>query len=443
MESARRRVVVTGLGVISPLGLSPEALWNALQEGRSGVVAYAPEFQKPLPIGYAAPAKDFEGKIDNFGPLEKTTKKAIRKGLKLMSREIQMGVAAAQHALTDSRLDLDSIDRRRIGVSFGSDYILTTPEELIDGIKACREKGGFDFACWPREGMGHMNPLWQLKFLPNMPASHIAIYNQLFGPNNSITLREASIGAVVGESVHAIRQGKADLMLVGATGSRLQPFKLIHAVQKEEVARASVSPEEASRPFDKNRHGMVLGEGAGSLILESAEHALARGATIYGEVLSGSYIASCRLSSGCLIQGECREAIAQALANVLHQGEIHAEAIGHFNAHGLATYAGDIEEAKGIQAALGPRSSALPLVAAKSFFGNLGAGSGAVELVASILALANNRLFPVLNFRTGDPECPVAVVREADQPAGEAFVKLAWNPQGQASAILMRRFEAP
>jgi 3-oxoacyl-[acyl-carrier-protein] synthase II len=202
----------------------------------------------------AAEAKEFQGEIDDFGPLDKETKKAIRKGLKVMCRECQMGVAAAQQALADAGLVSGAYDPTRAGISFGSDYMLTMPDDFAEGIQQCLgEEGKFELSRWAKEGMPKMSPLWLLKYLPNMPASHLAIYNNLQGPNNSITVREASPNLAVAEALQIILRGRADLMLCGATGTRLHPMKIVHALQQEEVASGNGAPERTSRPFDLHR----------------------------------------------------------------------------------------------------------------------------------------------------------------------------------------------
>ena len=205
MSLAQRRVVITGMGVISPVGNSSDALWDALSSGRSGVGPLEVVPAEAFPTSVAAEARDFKGKIDDFGPVEKEQKKAIRKSLKVMCRECQMGVAVAQRALTDARLGTGDRDPERTGIVFGSDYMITEAEEFSQGIQECvGPSGDFEFPRWPTAGMARMSPLWLLKYLPNMPASHLAIYNDLRGPNNSLTLREA-----VGERA-AIGRGISD-----------------------------------------------------------------------------------------------------------------------------------------------------------------------------------------------------------------------------------------
>jgi len=422
--------------MVSPLGDSREEFWAALCSGTSGITAQTVLPAEALPVKVAGEARRFSGKIDDFGPLEKETKKAIRKGLKVMCRECQMGIAAAQLALADAGFEAGLFDPQRIGVTFGSDYMITVPEEFVEGIQGCLdEQGEFEFSRWATEGMPKMSPLWLLKYLPNMPASHLAIYNNLCGPSNSITLREASSNAAVGEAYQTVLRGHAEAIVAGAAGTRLHPLKMVHAVQQEELAQGNGDPSAASRPFDRDRSGMVLGEGAGAVLLESLESAEARGATIYAEVLGEATSSS--VAPGLVAR--CDRAMANAMRAALRGAGLEPGEVGHVHAHGLSTRAGDVEEARAIQEVFGERAEPVPVVAGKSYFGNLGAGSGAVELIASLLALHHGQLFPVLNYESPDPECPVAAVTESGGDPGRCFVNLNVTPQGQAAAVVIGR----
>ncbi len=259
-----RRVVITGLGVICPLGSSPEAVWRRLSSGASGVRALEMFPCEGLPVTFGGEAREFSGHIDDFGDLEKTQKKTIRKGLKTICREAQMGIAAAQLAMQDAKLAPGGFDPDRTGSVFGSDYMITLPDDFVDSCKKCLdEQGRFDFSKWALNGLPAMNPLWLLKYLPNMPAAHLSMYNDLRGPNNSITEREASSNLAVGEAARIIARGHADCMITGATGTWVHIYKTMQAALQFELAGNGVAPERAARPFDKNRLGMVIGEGAG------------------------------------------------------------------------------------------------------------------------------------------------------------------------------------
>jgi 3-oxoacyl-[acyl-carrier-protein] synthase II len=435
---SERRVVVTGLGVVCPLGLTTDELWTGLDQGTSGVVPIESFSPAGLPLRHAAEARCFTGAIADFGELDGEKKKAVRKGLKVMCRESQMAVAAAQRALHDAGDALARHAPERFGCVFGSDYMLTLPEDFTAGIAACRAAdGGFDFKRWATDGMPLLNPLWLLKYLPNMPASHIAIYNDLRGPSNSLTVREASGHLALGEAAVTIQRGMADIMVAGATGTRVHPMKTVHALQSEQVAleQEGGDPAAWSRPFDAARRGMVLGEGAAVLILEELESARKRGARIYAEVVG--HAAACSADRGGT--GRRRAVLAQAIGTALDRAGLTGDTLGHVHAQGLSTITGDREEAAALGDAIGAAAARIPTVAAKGNFGNLGAGSGLVECVASILSLTRGTLFPLLNYESPAADCPVRPARRGE-PAGDSFISLAATPQGQAGAVAFRRW---
>jgi 3-oxoacyl-[acyl-carrier-protein] synthase II len=327
--------------------------------------------------------------------------------------------------------------------------------------------GKFDFRRWGKEGLPKMQPLWQLKYLPNMPASHIAIINNFHGPSNSITLREASVGAVVGESVSIIASGRTDVMVAGTTGGWLHPCKLISALRNEEISDAEC------RPFDLNRNGTVLGDGAAAIVLEEREHAKKRGVKIWCEVVAGS----CKMRRDRSNTDYRREVLRTVIWDVLRYGalrsdifankkystnntdngndfahnntnttkttdeiigKIDLDRIGHINAHGLGGHDSDKAEALAINDVFGARKELIPVVAAKGFWGNAGAGAGMFELIASILSLKMQKFFPSINHSNPDPECPITIADPNKHSTGDSFIKIAANPQGHASALLVR-----
>ncbi|MDR1485919.1 MAG: hypothetical protein LBT09_14000 [Planctomycetaceae bacterium] len=469
---SRRRVVVTGIGVISPLSISVDGFWESLISGRSGVRPYVPFGRALLPVSVAAPAL-FRGDIDEFGISDSAQRRSIKKGLKLMSREIQMAVAASSHALSHAEIFVGQLSPERVGISFGSDYILTTVEDVIDAVRVCslpsdsvsgNSCGQFDFRRWGKEGLSKMQPLWQLKYLPNMPASHIAILNNFHGPSNSITLREASVGAVVGESVSIIASGRTDVMLAGTTGGWLHPCKMISALRNEEISDSMCCP------FDLNRNGTVLGDGAAAIVLEEREHARKRGAKIWCEVIAGS----CKIRRDRNNTDYRREVVRTVILDVLRygllrsdefadkknienntngesnccpqktndnvasKGGIELERIGHINAHGLGGRVADKAEAMAINDVFGLRNEPIPVVAAKGFWGNAGAGAGMFELIASIMSLKMQKFFPSINYSVPDADCPITIADPNKHATGDSFIKIAINPQGHASAILVK-----
>ncbi|MEC7696959.1 MAG: beta-ketoacyl synthase N-terminal-like domain-containing protein [Planctomycetota bacterium] len=442
-SSPQRRIVISGMGLISPLGDTPQLLWDHLASGKSGVQAYDAMQGCSGGPSFAAIAEAFSGKVDDFGELQKDQKKMIRKGLKLMSRETQMGVAAAQLALQDAGFLPGVMEPERCGCIFGTDYMLTMPEDFADGIAACEssepseagEAAKFLFSQWGQEGLSKMTPLWLLRYLPNMPASHVAIYNDLRGPNNSLTMREAAANLALGEAFFTMERGSADLMVVGATGTRVHPMNAIHAVQQEEVAVDQFAAERLSRPFDRDRCGMVLGEGAGVVVLEELKSAEARGATIYGEILARG--SSTVLSPQGVADREA--AIRNALGSLFESPSVSVEDVGHIHAHGLSTRIGDMEEARAVGSVFDGCS--LPVMAAKGHFGNLGAGSGMVELISSLRAVAAGQVPAMMNFETPDPDCSLPGISREAQECGDVFINLSVTPQAQAAAVAVGQLQ--
>ena len=432
--SSDRRVVITGMGVVSPLGNDPDTLLDGLRSGRSGI---APFTQIPLDVlctNNGAEANEFTGDISDYGPLDKKMQRTIRKGTKVMCREIEMGVAVAQLALNNASLDPDKRDPERTGVVYGCDYIMSLPIEFASGISKCiNEEGDFQFELWGQTGKPQVSPLWLLKYLPNMPASHIAIYNDLRGANNSITVREASPGAAIAEAYSTINRGHADVLVVGATGTRIHPLRTLHASLQEKLAGDRDDPTTMSRPFDQDRDGSVVGEGAGAMICETLSHAQARGANIIAEIVG--------YGSSAVGPGVGSDFLKTAFVNVM-RGALRgtdAKSIGHINAHGLGTVECDQQECEAINDVFGDVDSQPPVTTAKGHFGNLGAGSGLVEVIASICAM-NGELFPIVNCDTLDPACKINACTESGVPAGDEFISTNITPQGQASAVRIRRF---
>jgi 3-oxoacyl-[acyl-carrier-protein] synthase II len=435
INDAHRRVVVTGIGVVSPIGSTKDAFWEALRAGRSGISSLNSLPQSRFPQACAGEVREFEGRITDFGELDAATKKALRKALKVMNRETQMAVSAAQQALNDSKISADGYDPERIGVSFGAGYVSMLPQDFLAGIDACtNERDTFDFQRWGTDGIPQVAPLWLLKCLPNMPACYIAIYNDLRGPNNTVTQGAAAANIAVEEAYHLVADGAADAILSGGTGDNILPYSYLHTVLEEEVSPGGPNPATICRPFDIGRTGSVVAEGAAAFLLEERNSAIARGATIYGEIVGAG--------SSCVVDRNHVPQLGQALANAiraaLNAAQLSPDEVGHVHAHGLSTQHADIEEAHAIRRIFGDRADTLPIVAAKSFIGNAGAGAGAMELAASLLALEQKHLFPTLNFEAPDPNCPIAPVVSSDVEAGESFLNVNMAPQGQASCVVVR-----
>jgi 3-oxoacyl-[acyl-carrier-protein] synthase II len=410
-------IVITGLGVISPVGVGQDAFWNSLLEGRSGVrrLSWFNDAELPCPLG--AEVLDFEA-AKYVRP---------RKNLKVMSRDIQLGVAAAEMAFAQSTLTKDAVDPDRFGVIYGADMIAADLGELVPAYQACLEEGKFDFAKWGTDALSDLFPLWMLKYLPNMPACHIAISRDARGPNNSLTMGEVSSLAALSEAIGVLSRGHADVMIAGGASSRIHPMVFLRNMSRQ-VSHRGDDPAKACRPFDAGRDGLVYGEGAAAFLLETRSHAEARGAKILGRVLSCASVYEPHAKTAAVQGRGVYRAIQQALA----QARLKPDQIGHVNAHGLGTTVDDSIEAKAIRESLGN----VPVTAPKSYFGNLGAAAGAVELAFSLLALAHGKLPPTLNYEHPDPACPVQVV--CGQPATidkPTALVLNHNMSGQAIAM--------
>jgi 3-oxoacyl-[acyl-carrier-protein] synthase II len=418
-----KRVVVTGLGVVSPIGIGREAFWASLQNRTSGVRPIAAFDTSALSIHIGGEVRDFDAK-QYVRP---------RKSLKVMSREIQFAFTAADLAMTDAGLVAvgamaNPCDPDRLGVVFGSDMIYCEIDEVIEAFRTCLPDGRFDFSRWGPQAMPQIYPLWLLKYLPNMPACHVAIANDARGPCNALTLGDASSLSAVAEGFRLIERGAADCVIVGGTGYRLHPTCLTFRTNQW-YSTWQGAPDQASRPFDKARSGQVPGEGAGALILESEAHALARGAKVLARVVSA--VSRCepvhneRPPKGI--------AIRASITAALDEAQIRPADVGYVSAHGYGTVPHDRAEAQAIREVLGD----VPVTALKSYFGNLGAGSGAVEMVATVLALGEGRVLATLNYETPDPECPLNIVSNGAPARGSTALVLSQATTGQALAVVL------
>jgi 3-oxoacyl-[acyl-carrier-protein] synthase II len=412
-------VVITGLGVVSPIGIGREAFWSALLAGTSGIDSLA-EFQpSDLPFRFGARVRGFDAK-QYVQP---------RKTIKVMCVEIQQAYAAAQLAMQDAGLAKGTINPDRLGVVLGSEMLFGELPEVQDVIRGCIEDGQFVFDRWGVQAFKDQYPLWMLKYLPNMAACHISIALDARGPNNSIVQGGASSLLAVVEAVKVIERGQADAMLTGGSGSLVAtsclPFR-----GWEHLSKWNGTPAGASRPFDAQRSGIVPGEGAATLVLETRASAEKRGATILARI-AGTARTFEAPRPGQAITGS---AIERSITGALAAASLTAADVGHVNANGDGSVAADAVEAQAIHRVLGN----VPVTAPKSYFGDLGAGSGAVELLASVLASADGRVPPTLNYDTPDPACPVNVIR--GQPLAtenRVGVVLSQSNTGQAAAVVV------
>ncbi len=417
---SRTNVVITGVGVVSPIGIGRGPFWDALGQRQSGVRILPVLADLDLPVRIGAPVMDFQPR-QYVRP---------RKALKVMSREVQIGFSAATLAADDAHLDVDQVDPDRFGVVYGSEMLYCEPQEMLPAYAKCMADGEFDFAKWGDASMSQMYPLWMLKYLPNMTACHIGISHDARGPNNTICLGDVSGLLALIEAAHIIQRGRADVMLAGASSSRISTTPMVYRGTGN-LSHRNDAPHEASRPFDAGRDGLVNGEGAGAVVLESEAHARERGASVLA-TLAGWNVRYGAFETA----GRHEDAIVQSARAALRHAGVAAESVHHANAHAAGTVDGDALEARAIQRAL-PN---VPVTAPKSYFGHMGPAGSVVELIVSILALVEGHVPVTLNYTTPDPRCPVRVIH--GQPlAVDRFraVSLSQSSTGQAAAVVIER----
>ena len=424
------RVVVTGLGVVSPIGIGPDAFWDSLKNGRSGIDRLSTAAAGSLPSKLAAEVRDFD-------PLHYVYQK---KFLKVMSRDIQLGVSAASMAMADAGLRPGDIDPTRLGVEFGAGHISFTPDELSEAARDYADPSDRDgYTRWgegeppadaPAPPMDKIAPLWMLRQLPNMPACHVAIEHDAQGPNNTITGGDVSALLALAEAMRVIERDQADAMIVGACSSQLNPVELARMNVCEQLSPAD-DPDEAPRPFDLRRDGGIAGEGAAVFVLERYESAVARGADIYGEVLS--------VAAGCDGSSLDGRGLAGSIRRAIETAGVTPDQFGHINAHATGAVEDDVIETAAYHRGLGDAASRIPVTALKSYFGNFDAGGGAVELAGSLLSLRHGLVPQSLHYRTPDPRCRLNVVSDGPRELTSSLAMSVNRTRlGQSTAAIFR-----
>lgn len=422
----QRRAVITGIGIVSPLGQELSTFWEGLRQGRSGVRRLAALEGTRLPVQIGAEVAGFDAR--NY--LEKKE----RKRLSIMVRTFQFAAAAAQMALEDSLVDKQTLDPTRFGTIFGTAVIPSEMNDMGRAGQLCRVPGQFrmDLQKWGEHGLPLIPPLWILSHIPNMMACHVSMLHNAQGPNNSITQSDVAGLLAIGEACRYIRGDRADILVVGSADSNLIPINYLRHLLFSPLSRRNEEPEKASRPFDRDRDGWVLGEGGGVLVVEELEHARRRGARIYAEI--AGFAAA--FDPKCAGKG-----LARALRQAITSARLTPRDIDHVNAQGNSTIQGDAFEARALQEVFGPKTTARPVFAPKSALGHLGAGSAPVELAASLLAMQHATLPGTLNLDHPAPECPVNVQREARPVQLPHFLKMGFTEMGQCAAVVCRRWD--
>jgi 3-oxoacyl-[acyl-carrier-protein] synthase II len=383
MVEGLQRVVVTGLGAVTPIGNTVSEYWEGLTSAKNGVEAITLFDAAQHACRFAAEVKNF----DPSGFIEP-------KDAKRWDRFCKFGVVAAKQALADSGLTITPDNAHRIGVSIGSGVGgLLTMETQAHVLKD--------------KAPGRVSPFTVPMMIPNMATGLAAIALGAKGPSSAVATACAAGSNAIGDAFQLLQLGKADAMICGGAESAITPLGVAGFASAKALSFRNDDPSTASRPFDKTRDGFVIGEGSGILVLETLAHAEARGATILAEIVGyGTTCDAHHITSPT--PGGVGGAAAMRLA--LEDGGIAAESVDYVNAHGTSTPANDSNETAAIKSALGSRANDIPVSSTKSMTGHLLGGSGGIEAVACVLALRNGVVPPTINYNNPDPECDLDVV---------------------------------
>jgi len=447
---SNRRVVITGIGVVTPLGAGINETFDALVERRSGI-------RRISAFDPARFKSQVGGEITSCD-VKDCVPKGYRKAAKVMARDIEIAVVAAYHAVKDAGLKTkcmidrgdaqgpSNVDSTRFGANIGAGLICADLTELAGALASAAENPtapenrGFSLAKWGAEGMRNLTPLWLLKFLPNMLACHVTIVHDCQAPSNTITCGEASSHLAIGEAFRTIARGAADICICGGAESKINPMGLMRqSLLGRLVNDSNERPETACRPFDRTRAGTVIAEGGGLLILEELEHAQKRGAKIYAEV--AGFGAAANASHWFKPQSDGR-ALTLAMNKAIADAGVSADRVDFVNAFGTGAVDYDAAEAAAIRACLGTRGIKTPVITTRGAMGNNGAGSGAIDLAVSVYALHRGVLPPSVNTVDLDPACGINVVRNdpIDAKADVALSMATAMSGGQTAAIVIRRY---
>jgi 3-oxoacyl-[acyl-carrier-protein] synthase II len=380
-HNGRTRVVVTGMGTVNPIGKNLDEYWHSLIEGKSGASPFERFPSERL-------ATKFGCQVNTFDPQDYMERKAASR----MARFTQMAVAASGMAVADAGLDLEKEDDFRVGVAMGT------------GI------GGFDdmtTGAYTYLSKGRLNPLYAPMIIPNMAGATVAMQLHLRGPNTTITTACAASTQTLGEAARMIERGDADVMLAGGAEASLCEVGIASFNAIRALSTRNDAPEKASRPFDRDRDGFVPAEGAGTLVLESREHAINRGARIYGEVLG---YGATNDAYHQVAPDETGQAPAKAISLAIADAHLEPSDIDYVNAHGTSTQLNDAGETKALKIALGEHARKVAISSTKSMLGHLLGAAGAVEAIATLLTINHGMIHPTINYENPDPACDLDYV---------------------------------
>jgi 3-oxoacyl-[acyl-carrier-protein] synthase II len=406
-----RRVAITGLGAVTPLGNDVPSTWRAAVAGESGIDWIRAFDASEQPVKVAAEVKDFDAS-------QVASAKVVRK----LERNVLLSLGAAQEALGDS--GLNGFDPRRVGIVFGT---------AIGGVSGVLEQEDVR----RERGAGRVSP----NFLPNVlvdsASGQLAISLGIKGPNYAVVSACATGSHAIGEGAELVRRGDADAVLAGGAEACMHPLILAGFTAMRGLAVENEDPPRASRPFDATRAGFVMGEGAGVLVLEELEAARARGATIYAEVLG--YGAS---NDGHHMAQPEPDAlgVAEMMRVALRRADVAPERVGYINAHGTSTPLGDLAETKAIKNVFGPHAYNLAVSSTKSMMGHTFGAAGAIEAMMCVLAIHDGVLPPTINLRNPDPECDLDYVpNEAREATIDVALSNAMGLGGHNGCVLVGR----
>lgn len=414
MVEPSRRVVITGLGAVTPIGNTVSAYLAGLSEGANGVA--------PITLFDAsAHACRFAAEVKNFDP----TGLIDPKEAKRWDRFCQFGVVAAKEALSHSGLVISDANRQRIGVIIGSG---------VGGLLMMESQSHV----LKEKGPSRVSPFTVPMMIPNMAAGLVAIALGAQGPSSAVSTACAAGSNAIGDAFRLIQNGFADAMVCGGAESAITPLGVAGFASAKALSFRNDDPASASRPFDAKRDGFVIGEGAGVLVLESLEHAKARGAEILAEIVGyGSTCDAHHITSP--IPGGTGGARAMALA--LQDGRLAADQVDYVNAHGTSTQANDSNETAAIKTSLGSRAQQIPVSSTKSMTGHLLGGSGGIEAVAAVLAIKHGMVPPTINYQNPDPACDLDVVpNQARKQIINTVLSNSFGFGGHNVCLAFRRF---
>jgi 3-oxoacyl-[acyl-carrier-protein] synthase II len=414
-RNGRTRVVVTGMGTINPLGKNVEEYWDGLIEGRSTARVVEPSSYPTERLN-----TKFACQVHNFDPQDFMERKTAQR----MARFSQMAVAAAGMAIADADLDLSKEDSFRVGVDMGTGiggFI-----EMTEGAMAYAIKG-------------RLNPLYAPMIIPNMAAASVAMAFHLRGPNTTVTTACAASTHTLGDATRMIQHGDADVMLAGGSEASLCEVGITSFNSIRALSTRNDAPEKASRPFDRDRDGFVPGEGAGILVLESLEHAVARGARIHGEVLG--FALTCDAYHQ-VAPDETGEAPAMAISLALKDAGIQPSDVDYVNAHGTSTTLNDAGETKALKIAMGEHAYKVAISSTKSMIGHLLGAAGAVEAIATLLSINRGIVHPTINYENPDPDCDLDYVpNQARRMEVRTAISNGFGFGGHNAVVVLGKFQ--